>query len=106
MGCPDPAFATMKIQAIKTDTTGFFIQVGGQFYSVTYREILAEQGILIVPPELKAGTKVASQNPKDEDAPLQEIENAVDNRELAGMVTKWARGEIPDGTRKADLEVE
>jgi hypothetical protein len=95
----------MKIQAIKTDTTGFYIKVAGEFHRVTYREILARQGIVIVPPELKAGTKVASQDPEDEDAPLQEIQDAVDNLELAGMVTKWAKGGIQDGTRPTDLEV-
>ncbi len=94
----------MKITAIQTSPSGFEIEVGGTFHKATYREILAGQGIVIVPPALQAGTKVASQNPADEEAPLMEIENAIESKELGAAITKWAQGKTPDGIHQVKIE--
>lgn len=94
----------MKITAIQTNAEAFLIEVDGKLYPCVYREILANQGIVIVHPALRAGSALASQDPTNEDAELIQIDNAIDNDELAAWISRWARGKVQDGTHPVDIE--
>ena len=94
----------MKITKYRNGPTQLDIMIDGKWSKVgRYRETLNAQGVVLVHPSLNAGSQVYSYDPKDEESPLREIDNAVTSHELAEIQKGFAMDTSPEGTFEVEL---
>lgn len=93
-----------KITGAKaTDTAFYAVAEDGVLFQITvHKEHLWNQGVVIFPPQVEAGTAVVSQNPADDESPLDEIENAARIPALAKLQSKWAADQLENGWHDLD----